>query len=634
MGKQPGSNRQQGARTPQNIQTMGINTEDPLANSNLSRTILQTNPGVERKTANQLSNLTKLNKKRNKTCEYRKKVFTNTFETRRTRRKELYDRLRPKLDPAARLSIDRFKEEHRRKEWAKLKKLETERQSEKHSKIGRGKKVHDNKDQHQNSVLDQTSDSAQDLSRRSSLRFRVSRSSSPGPTFTENPLASITRRDSNDVKRPEVVVTKVLKTEKTPTPSPRESEEKITAFMNLIPAPTPTRFIGKMHKWKADREKKETEGNISKPSSRRSSISPSTETIIEARETESALNIPKSSTSGFTTALRTVAKVKMGDLARKLKKDTREDSLKTSSTSGSSSANTQKQKEPGSPSSSRKPLPFPTKKEIKKTGGNALKMKGLISARKKQQETPSPVESGENTNRELKHRIFFLERNELTDDEVYENIGLEVVPKSLNPGFDEIVQVASMMNKLVIEKGTEKEKKETVLSDGGSNSLLYVGRLRSRINETIKEIPKEGELKTESVKRMLGNTKFLGRMTFMKDKHGLYPGSPDKGNDDIDELNATKDNPIHLALDKVKLKPQTSFDSSGHSRVVSRASHGSHKSNGGSADGENDKKIVDEEVVDVLQEGLALVRPLDIPEWNMHKHVRGDRELKPIFIPF
>ena len=109
------------------------------------------------------------------------------------------------------ISIDRFKEEQRRKEWAKLKKLETERQSEKNSKIGRVKKVHDNKDQHQNSVLDQTSDSAQDLSRRSSLKstifeFGVSRSSSPGPTFTENPLASITRCDSNDVKKPEVCI--------------------------------------------------------------------------------------------------------------------------------------------------------------------------------------------------------------------------------------------------------------------------------------------------------------------------------------------------------------------------------------------------------------------------------------------
>ena len=77
--------------------------------------------------------------------------------------------------------------------------------------------------------------------------------------------------------------------------------------------------------------------------------------------------------------------------------------------------------------------------------------------KKKQQETPSPVESGENTNRELKHRISFLERNEQTDEEVHENIGLKVVPKSLNAGFYEILQVASMMNKLMKEKGAEKE---------------------------------------------------------------------------------------------------------------------------------------------------------------------------------
>ena len=46
----------------------------------------------------------------------------------------------PKLDPEARLSIDWFKEEHRRKVWEKLKKVETEKLSEKHQKIGGGKK--------------------------------------------------------------------------------------------------------------------------------------------------------------------------------------------------------------------------------------------------------------------------------------------------------------------------------------------------------------------------------------------------------------------------------------------------------------------------------------------------------------
>ena len=172
-----------------------------------------------------------------------------------------------------------------------------------------------------------------------------------------------------------------MKPEKTPIPCPRESEERITAFMNLLPAPTPTRFIGKMHKLKADSDKKKSEGNLSKASSRRSSISPSTETIQEARETDSAINTPRAGPSGgFTTALRAVGKVKMGDLARKLKKDVSKDSVKsdvtpsstTSSTPGGTSGGTQKLKEPASPSSSRKTSPFPNKKDMNQTGMNEV----------------------------------------------------------------------------------------------------------------------------------------------------------------------------------------------------------------------------------------------------------------------
>jgi hypothetical protein len=95
---------------------MKIDTGNPLANSNLSKTILQINPGVDRKAANQISNLNKLTKKTNKTSEYRRTVFTNAFESRRSQRQKLYERLWPKLDPSSRAAIDRFKGEHRRKE--------------------------------------------------------------------------------------------------------------------------------------------------------------------------------------------------------------------------------------------------------------------------------------------------------------------------------------------------------------------------------------------------------------------------------------------------------------------------------------------------------------------------------------
>ena len=246
---------------------MKMNTGDPLANSNLSRTILEINPGVDRKAAHKISTLNKLTRKRNKTYEFRRKTFTNTFELRRNHRQQLYERIKPKLDPAARVAIDRFKDENRKKEWAKLKKLEVEKQNEKYPRIKSGKYFPEIKDQQLSAALE--SETGQDFSRRSSLKSTVleigiSRSSSPGATFTENPLASIMRRDSNDKNKPEVVVTKVTKREKTPTPSPREPEERITAFMNLLPAPTPTRFIGKMHKLKADSDKKKSECRLSK----------------------------------------------------------------------------------------------------------------------------------------------------------------------------------------------------------------------------------------------------------------------------------------------------------------------------------------------------------------------------------
>ena len=40
------------------------------------------------------------------------------------------------------------------------------------------------------------------------------------------------------------------------------------------------------------------------------------------------------------------------------------------------------------------------------------------------------------------------------------------------------------------------------------------------------------------------------------------------------------------------------------------------------------------ETVGSLNSGLLKVKPGNIKEWNLHKHVKGDRELKPIFIPF
>ena len=61
-------------------------------------------------------------------------------------------------------------------------------------------------------------------------------------------------------------------------------------------------------------------------------------------------------------------------------------------------------------------------------------------------------------------------------------------------------------------------------------------------------------------------------MTFMKVNNGLFVEPSNCPLDDNDKkIKEVEENPIVLALDKVKLKPRTPFDLSGHSRVVSRA---------------------------------------------------------------
>ena len=155
---------------------MRIDTANPLANSNLNRTILRINPGVDRKAENQISNLIKLTKKTSKTSEYRRKAFLNTFESRRTYRQKLYERLRPKLDPSTRVAIDRFKEEQRKKEWEKLKKLEALKQIH-HQKTKGGssfsESVDDKWDQQPSITLDWSSETGPDFSHRSSLKSTI-----------------------------------------------------------------------------------------------------------------------------------------------------------------------------------------------------------------------------------------------------------------------------------------------------------------------------------------------------------------------------------------------------------------------------------------------------------------------------
>ena len=164
---------------------MKVSKNDPLAGSTLPRTILEINPGEDRKAERLIKNLSKLTLKTNRTSEQRRIEFVNTFETRRQHRQKLYERLRPKMDSSVREAIDRIKEERKRNEFRTPKKKTIEKKKIIQKNKGSTK---DNTQFEQQSVssLDWTSETGLDLSRRSSLKSSIlgiglSRGGSPGP---------------------------------------------------------------------------------------------------------------------------------------------------------------------------------------------------------------------------------------------------------------------------------------------------------------------------------------------------------------------------------------------------------------------------------------------------------------------
>ena len=88
---------------------------DPLANSKLTETILKINPGVDKQAQLQSAKLAKLIKKSGRTSDFHRKSVKNDFESRMEYRKNLYDKMRPKLDDATRARIDKIKEKERKK---------------------------------------------------------------------------------------------------------------------------------------------------------------------------------------------------------------------------------------------------------------------------------------------------------------------------------------------------------------------------------------------------------------------------------------------------------------------------------------------------------------------------------------
>ena len=592
-------------------------TENPLVHSKLTQTILKINPGVERQAEAKGLKLSKLMRKSVRSSELARKQFRNDFEARRQKRQKLYERMRPKLDELSRMKIEKTKEDRRKKEAERQKMREAEAALRAGGAVVRklvgkmAEKWEEPTAVTGGETIEWSSDTAADFSRRSSLKSSIfelglSRVGSPGPTFTENPLMMmepIVRRDSSDSKFPEVYVTKATKPEATPTPSPRAPEEKILSLLNLLPAPTPTRFVGKMHK-KMIEERKKSETNLlnkSKPSSRRSSIAPSVETVQETKEVDSPGTTPRR--PSISKAAKAMSKV--GDMARKIKRQSSKDSSSGNTspsllgTSGSSRKSPSKKKSVSSPGSSTSTSPL-LKKE--RRGGRG----GRQEQNKRDQLEHQLSVGGEEdlgANRELKQRIFFKEKVELTDQEILRKIGAEEWNLDAGTQLQGFIKATTFAKRLAREKKKSRVEKET--------GLIYPGSVRQKLSE--------GRANTEKTK---STVEFLGKMVETRDKHGLF----------TDDLQA--DNPIFVALERLSMKQAEDSDS--------RSSVLSHRSTVLTSNVQGEQTTVkqpeeldgNEDVLSVLKSGLCKVSEVNISNWNTNNNDRTDVELQPIFIPF
>ena len=133
----------------------------------------------------------------------------------------------------------------------------------------------------------------------------------------------------------------------------------------------------------------------------------------------------------------------------------------------------------------------------RKTGSSiaaALKSKtGLFGGRKKKTEKETVKEIKP---KKMRDRIFFIPRNEQTDDEVIDNIGILNFSKELSQGFETIVKTASMMQRFCKEK--ESERKTSV----------HEGNVKGKLK--LLELSPDPNRNTAAI--ILDSTKFLGKV--------------------------------------------------------------------------------------------------------------------------
>ena len=274
-----------------------------------------------------------------------------------------------------------------------------------------------------------------------------------------------------------------------------------------------SRFVGKMHK-KMIEERKKSETNLlanrSKPSSRRSSISPSTEPIKEMKEsaTPSPAVTPRRPSISISKAAKALNKV--GDIARRMK---RENSKESSSGNTSPSiigrahcpsysffgffnsmnqinfiGTTSSRKSPAV--SSTRSSPLTQRKENKKQGGKSK----LCTPCKNKAGDENLCNDNTDDSKEFKHRIFFIEKTEMDEDEILNQLGREAWNKE--PGSNlsgrilnwnkifkhvkENILLSGLVKAATFAKKLAKEKKTSRTENSGK--IIYSGFLRNRLS--------------------------------------------------------------------------------------------------------------------------------------------------------
>ena len=133
----------------------------------------------------------------------------------------------------------------------------------------------------------------------------------------------------------------------------------------------------------------------------------------------------------------------------------------------------------------------------RKTGSSiaaALKSKtGLFGGKKKKTEKEAIKEIKP---KKMRDRIFFIPRNEQTDDEVIDNIGSLHFSKEVSQGFETIVKTASMMQRFCKEKESERK------------ASIHEGNVKGKL----KLLDLSPDSNKNSAAIILDSTKFLGKV--------------------------------------------------------------------------------------------------------------------------